>query len=75
MAMNIFTSSADRAPKSSRVKRRGARPPSRRAIGDLLEWIDDAHTAQRTWARNTLLLVSTIAVLVWVMLRLGLLPE
>jgi hypothetical protein len=47
-------------------------PPSRRAISDLLEWIDEAQTAQRTWARNALLVVGTIAVLLWLALRLGL---
>jgi len=72
MTGSIRAQPPDRGPALSSARRRGAMPPSRRAISDLLEWIDEAQTAQRTWARNALLVVGTIAVLLWLALRLGL---
>ncbi len=62
-----------RSPSPFSARRRGALPPSRRAIDGVLQWIDEAHASQRTWARNALIGVLAFAGLVWLALWLGLL--
>ena len=56
-------------------KRPGVTPPSRRAIQDVVQWIDEAEIANRTWARNALIVVAVVVALVLLAARLGLLPQ
>ncbi|MHB0955467.1 MAG: hypothetical protein ACYC0X_03720 [Pirellulaceae bacterium] len=75
MTRNVFTPSVDGEPMPWSARRRGVRPPSRHVIYEVLQWIDEAEAAQRTWAKNALAVISMIATLVWVAMRLGLLSE
>jgi hypothetical protein len=54
-------------------KRPGVKRPSPRAVNGVLEWIDEAQSTQSTWARNALVVVGLVGVLLWLALRLGLL--
>jgi hypothetical protein len=49
--------------------------PSQRAITGVLAWIDDAETANRTWARNLLAVLAMIVTLLLLAFRTGLLPD
>jgi hypothetical protein len=66
MPANTSTPPADQDPASPRNQRRGTRPPSSRAIHGLLDWIDEAHYSQRTWARNALFVMVALVVLLWI---------
>jgi signal transduction histidine kinase len=68
-----FAPEIPRGPSST--GRPGAMPPSRRAINGLLEWVDEAQASQRTWAQRALVVIGTIVVVLWLMLRFGLLLE
>jgi hypothetical protein len=54
-------------------KRRGVGTVSPRRINDLLAWIDEAQNVHRTWARNALIVLGVVVVLLLVALRTGLL--
>ena len=49
--------------------------PSQRAITGVLAWIDDAETANRTWARNLLAVLAMLVVLLLLAFRTGLLTD
>ena len=57
------------APHS--IDRRGAPRPSPRAIRQILEWVDHAHAAQRSWARNMLVVVLVLMAVLFLAMGLG----
>jgi len=61
--------------KMSGRERPGATRPSPRTIRNVLQWIDDAKAANRTWARNTLFAFGVFVALMLLAVRMGLLPH
>lgn len=60
--------------RETRVKkRRGAGTVSPRRINELLAWIDEAQGVHRTWARNALIVLGAVFVLLLAALKTGLL--
>jgi hypothetical protein len=59
-----YSVGTDRPPRTMR--------PSSRAIGAVLEWIDEAHEDQRSWARNSLVVVAVLMGALLVALKSGL---
>jgi len=61
--------------KVQRKYHRKVTAPSPRAVTGVLAWIDDAETANRTWARNLLAVLAIIVALFLLAFRTGLLPH
>jgi hypothetical protein len=57
----------------SEMKRRGVTRATPHAINGVLKWIEEAHAADRVWARNALVVVCVLTGLLISALRFGLL--